>query len=226
MNFEEEKKMIKAILIDHMGTLVYEQSEYLEKLMKECDENCPDYDSQTITKCWFEKHDELLKLYNGENYKTEYEIAKEAFDWVINEKGLLGDSSYYTDLLTEHWKNTPAFQDAYDFFEQCQLPIYILTNNDTDYVLESMKRLELKPQGIISSEMTRYYKPAKEAFEKALEIMELAPHEVMYIGDSLGKDIFSAKELGIQTCFIGKETVDDQSIQVVDSLLDVFQYIK
>ena len=25
--------MIKAVLIDHMGTLVYEQSEYLEKLM-------------------------------------------------------------------------------------------------------------------------------------------------------------------------------------------------
>mgnify|MGYP000185838819 CR=1 FL=1 len=28
--------MIKAVLIDHMGTLVYEQSEYLEKLMSEC----------------------------------------------------------------------------------------------------------------------------------------------------------------------------------------------
>ena len=26
--------MIKSVLIDHMGTLVYEQSEYLEKLMR------------------------------------------------------------------------------------------------------------------------------------------------------------------------------------------------
>ena len=53
--------MIKAVLIDHMGTLVYEQSEYLEKLMSECVKNCPDCDSQTITKYWFTKHDELLK---------------------------------------------------------------------------------------------------------------------------------------------------------------------
>lgn len=217
--------MIKAILIDHMGTLVYEQSEYLEKLMEECNKNCPDHNSLEITDYWYQKHDELLKIYNGENYKTEYEIACEAFDWTKKEMGLIGDSVYYTSLLAEHWKNTPAFQDAYDFFEQCQLPIYILTNNDTEYVLESMKRLELKPQGIISSEMTRYYKPAKETFIKALEIMGLEPQEVIYIGDSLGKDMIAAKEIGIQPYFIGKEVVEDKSIKVIESLLDVFKYI-
>ena len=152
--------MIKAVLIDHMGTLVYEQSEYLEKLMSECVKNCPDCDSQTITKYWFTKHDELLKKYNGENYKTEYQIACEAFECTKAELGLLGDSQHYTDMLAEHWKNTPAFDDAYDFFAKCQLPIYILTNNDTKYVEESMNRLELQPKAIISSEMTHYYKPA------------------------------------------------------------------
>ena len=91
--------MIKAVLIDHMGTLVYEQSEYLEKLMSECVKNCPDCDSQTITKYWFTKHDELLKKYNGENYKTEYQIACEAFECTKAELGLLGDIQHYTDML-------------------------------------------------------------------------------------------------------------------------------
>ena len=190
--------MIKAVLIDHMGTLVYEQSEYLEKLMSECVKNCPDCDSQTITKYWFTKHDELLKKYNGENYKTEYQIACEAFECTKAELGLLGDSQHYTDMLAEHWKNTPAFDDAYDFFAKCQLPIYILTNNDT---------------------------PAKEAFEKALEIIGLDAQEVIYIGDSLGKDILAAQEVGIQPYFIGKEHVDDENIKVLETLLDIFQYI-
>lgn len=217
--------MIKAVLIDHMGTLVYEQSEYLEKLMSECVKNCPDCDSQTITRYWFTKHDELLKKYNGENYKTEYQIACEAFECTKAELGLLGDSQHYTDMLAEHWKNTPAFDDAYDFFAKCQLPIYILTNNDTKYVEESMNRLELQPKGIISSEMTHYYKPAKEAFEKALEIIGLDAQEVIYIGDSLGKDILAAQEVGIQPYFIGQEHVDDENIKVLETLLDIFQYI-
>lgn len=217
--------MIKAILIDHMGTLVQEKSEYLDELLNECERNCTDYDAKTVTKRWYEVHDELLKKYNGENYKTEYEIVCEAFDIVKEELGLTGESTYYTDILAKHWVNTPAFEDAYDFFEQCQLPIYILTNNDTEYVLESMKRLELKPQGIISSEMTRYYKPAKETFEKAIEIIGVEPDEVIFIGDSLNKDMYAAKEVGIQPYFIGKEKVEDESIQVIESLLDVFKYI-
>ena len=217
--------MIKAILIDHMGTLVYEQSEYLERLIQECVEHCPHHTAQYISEYWFKKHDELLKKYNGENYKTEYEIACEAFDWTKKELGLTGESKHYTDLLAEHWENTPAYQDAYDFFAKCTLPIYILTNNDTEYVLESMKRLQLKPQGIISSEMTRYYKPAKETFIKAIEIMGLEPQEVIYIGDSLGKDMIAAKEIGIQPYFIGKEAVEDESIKVIESLLDVLEVI-
>ena len=86
-----------------------------QKLQKQCmvkkeneffqeEKNCPDCDSQTITKYWFTKHDELLKKYNGENYKTEYQIACEAFECTKAELGLLGDSQHYTDMLAEHWK--------------------------------------------------------------------------------------------------------------------------
>lgn len=217
--------MLKAIFIDHMGTLVYEQSEYLEELLKKCVENSTENNPQKIAEMWALKHDEILKNCNGENYKKEYDIALEAFEDIKEKINLQGDSREYVDMLTKHWENTPAYDDSYDFFEQCPLPIYIVTNNDTCYVEESMKNLQLKPKGIISSEMTHYYKPAKEAFEKALEIIGLDAQEVIYIGDSLGKDILAAQEVGIQPYFIGKEHVDDENIKVLETLLDIFQYI-
>lgn len=217
--------MIKAIMLDHMGTLVHESSEYLDELLKECVKNCPVKDPKKIFGYWFHKHDELLKQYNGENYKTEYQIAKETFDEIKAEFGLTGDSADYADMLIEHWVHAPAFDDAYDFFDKCQLPIYILTNNDTKYVEESMHNLKLKPQGIISSETTHYYKPAKEMFMKALDIIGLKANEVIYIGDSLGKDILAAQELGIQTYYIGKGKVDDSSVNVIETLLDIFKKI-
>ena len=197
--------MLKAIFIDHMGTLVYEQSEYLEALLKKCVEHSDEKDPQKIADLWQKKHDALLKKYNGENFKKEYDE--------------------YCDLLVQHWLHTPAYDDAYDFFEQCPLPIYIITNNDTCYVEESMKLLELKPKGIISSETTHYYKPAKEMFEKALAITKLNADEAIYIGDSLNKDMEAAKAVGIRAFLIGKEKTDDPDIQSLESLLDVFQYL-
>ncbi|MFR7592699.1 MAG: HAD family hydrolase [Longibaculum sp.] len=217
--------MLKAIFIDHMGTLVYEQSEYLEELLKKCVENSTEKNPQKIAEMWALKHDEILKNCNGENYKKEYDIALEAFEDIKEKIHLQGDSCEYVDMLTKHWENTPAYDDSYDFFEQCPLPIYIVTNNDTCYVEESMKNLQLKPKGIISSEMTHYYKPAKEMFEKALELTHLKANEVVYIGDSLNKDMEAAKSVGMRAFLVGQQKVDDPQVTTIETLLDVFQYL-
>ena len=44
--------MLKAIFIDHMGTLVYEQSEWLTKLLDLCAEKSNEKDTQRIGKLW------------------------------------------------------------------------------------------------------------------------------------------------------------------------------
>lgn len=217
--------MLKAIFIDHMGTLVYEQSEWLTKLMDVCVENSKEKDAQKIGELWYQKHDELIAQYNGENYKKEYDIALETFEKIKDEIGLEGDSHQYCDLLVQHWIHTPAYDDSYDFFEQCPLPIYIITNNDLTYVEESMKNLELEPKAIISSETTHYYKPAKEMFEKALEITKLKADEAVYIGDSYNKDMQSAKSVGMRAFLIGHKDIDDPEITCIDTLLDVFEYL-
>lgn len=217
--------MLKAIFIDHMGTLIFEKSEYSSKLIDECVENSLMDDPQELYCLFMKKHDELLKKYNGEHYKKEYDIVLETFAFLQKEIQLKGDPHHYANMLVYHWTHAPAYDDAYDFFDQCPLPIYIITNNDTCYVQESMKALELHPKGIISSEMTHYYKPEKEMFEKALEITKLKPEEGVYIGDSYNKDIEAAKAIGMRAFLIGHQQCLDPQVTVIESLLDVFHYL-
>ena len=127
--------------------------------------------------------------------------------------------------MIQHLIHTPAYDDTYDFFAQWPLPIYIITNNDSQYVEENMKNLELSPKGIISSETTHYYKPAKEMFEKALEITKLKPSEAVYIGDSYNKDMQSAKSVGMRAFLIGHKDIQDPEVTCIDTLLDVFEYL-
>lgn len=214
--------MIKSIIIDHMGTLVRNESDYLIELLDLCKQNSCLDDYKQMFQIFMDKHDELILKYNGDNFKKEYDIALEAFEWEQENYELKGDLKKYVDLLVQHWKYAPAFDDTYDFFHDVSMPVYILSNNDTEYIEESMKFHGFKPRGIISSEMTRYHKPAKEMFLQALDIVGLPAHEVLYVGDSFAQDIVVAKELGMKTLLIGDE---HEGIQSIESLRDVKKYL-
>lgn len=215
--------MIKSILIDHMGTLVKNESEYIDELLCQCIENSDLTDKKEAMTAFMNKHDELIMLYNDDNYKKEYDIALEVFEWEKDMYHLKGSASDYCNQLVEHWKYAPAFDDTYDFFQDVSLPVYILSNNDTCYIEESMKYHGFHPRGIISSEMTRCHKPAMNMFLQALDIVGLPADEILYVGDSYTKDIETAQKLGMKTLLIGDY---HDGIQTIETLRDVKMYLE
>ena len=48
-------------------------------------------------------------------------------------------------------------------------------------------------------------------FERALERANCVPHEVLYVGDSLERDIGPASELGIASVYVGDEELPEAS---------------
>jgi putative hydrolase of the HAD superfamily len=68
---------------------------------------------------------------------------------------------------------------------------------------------------IIISSHHGFRKPDSRLFKKALERMELEPHEVIGIGNDMFRDIYGAKLLGIRSIFIdsnqGTKTYKDVS---------------
>lgn len=58
------------------------------------------------------------------------------------------------------------------------------------------------------SERVGCAKPAKEFFAHCLSALNLAPDEVLMVGDSYGSDILGAKACGIKTCYLGEGDAD------------------
>ena len=122
--------------------------------------------------------------------------------------------------MFEQWVKPPIFEEAKEFFDQCPVPIYIVSNIDIADINQAIEFHGLKPAGVFTSEAARSYKPRKELFELALQETGLLPKEVVHIGDSLNSDIKGACAIGINAIWInrfGKE-VPVEVLAVTDLL--------
>ena len=86
-------------------------------------------------------------------------------------------------LMFEHWTKPPIFEDAKEFFGNSPIPVYVLSNIDTDDIMQAIEFHNLKPTRVFTSEDARSYKPGKEIFELALKETGLNANEVIHIGD-------------------------------------------
>jgi HAD superfamily hydrolase (TIGR01549 family) len=117
------------------------------------------------------------------------------------------------------WSYAPLFDDVRPFIERCSLPVYVVTNDDLQYIDRSFADKGLKVAGVISAEMVRANKPHTEILEEALRMAGVEPHEAVLIGDSETSDVPCAQQVGITPILLdraGKAQRTD--IQVVRSL--------
>ena len=125
--------------------------------------------------------------------------------------------------MFEHWIKPPIFEETKQFFEVCPVPIYVVSNIDSDDILQAIKYHKLKPAGVFTSEDTKSYKPRKELFEFALNNTGLAAEEVLHIGDSLSSDIKGASAIGINAIWINRSNKEvAKGVVAVKNLLEIY----
>ena len=71
--------------------------------------------------------------------------------------------------------------------------------------LKAYKRLDLMGiadyfEFVIGFEDTGRHKPSPLPFRRALKLLKLKPNQIMYVGDSIDRDIKGAKAIGMVTC--------------------------
>lgn len=81
----------------------------------------------------------------------------------------------------------------------------VFENSDDQYIDASLKKHNLHPQGVITSEQAKYSKPRKEIFLYALGKTGLKPEEVIHIGDSLEGDVRCPGQAGISAIWLNRE---------------------
>jgi len=218
--------MLKAVFVDYTGTLIEEGGKDMQQLISRCSRNSRIESPEKMVAYWWKLLKELEDASYGPSYRTEDEIVDLILQTCVKEIGLRDNLEELHDLCRRFWMYAPAFDDVKEFFRDCPLPIFVISNNGLQYVEEGMRHKDFHPAGIVCADMVRAYKPHRELFEKALEISGFRAEEAVHIGDSITSDVKGALSAGICPLLLDrKDKTKEKDLIVVRSLKEATSWI-
>jgi 2-haloacid dehalogenase/putative hydrolase of the HAD superfamily len=216
--------MVEAVFLDFYGTVVYEDNEIITVITKQILLSGKAHDATEIGLFWWQEFAGMFTKASGVNFLTQRELELESLRNTIKRFKSTEDVYALSQTMYDHWMSPPIFKDSKRFFELCPVPVYIVSNIDTDDINKALAFHNIKPAGIVTSEDARTYKPNKEIFEFALNKFGLIPDEAVHIGDSYSSDIQGAKAARINAIWINRsnkpipEGVDIAVSNLLDAL--------
>jgi len=117
-----------------------------------------------------------------------------------------------------------AFNDT-KILNELNLPIGVISNFNTSLKDKLTQFFGPVFQDVIVSEELGVAKPNIEFYQKALEKIPFAPHEVLYVGDSIKLDLEPASKLGFKVLIIDRDNFYPNSKNKISSLTEITQFI-
>jgi len=221
--------MVKAIFIDFYGTVVFEDGENVAKISNRIFETGKAESPSQVDSYWWNVFKTLFENSYGENFQTQRELETQSLIDTIKHFDSSEDGIKLSNEMFEYWVKPPIFEESKQFFRECPVPVYIVSNIDRADILEAIEYHGLNPKDVFTSEDAKSYKPRKELFELALKSAGLSADEVVHIGDSLSSDIRGAAAVGIDAIWINRSGKPvPEGVTAVQNLLEVFdtEYFK
>ncbi len=219
--------MIKGIFVDFYGTIVHEDTKLVKKISKAVCETGNADNPGEVDEYWWKHFKELFENSYGDSFRRQRELELESIMDTIRHFESVADGEVFAREMFEFWRKPDIFEESKKFFEECPVPIFVVSNIDRADIVAAVEYHGLCPQGIFTSEDAQAYKPRPELFRLALEESRLNPNEVLHVGDSLSSDVVGAHRVGIKPIWInrGGRKVPDK-VTAVNNLLEVLDYIK
>lgn len=215
--------MIKAFFVDFYGTIVHEDGEVIKKITTIISHTGNSDDRSEIDSFWWLDFQKMFTDSYGDVFETQRALEVRSIRHTLDRFGSDANADELSSMMFEHWVKPPIFEESKEFFEKSPVPIYIVSNIDTDDIRKAVEYHDLKPAGLFTSEDARSYKPRKELFELALRKSGLNPDEVIHIGDSISSDVYGALSVGIRPLWLnrfGKEI--PEGVRSITNLIEAF----
>lgn len=217
--------MVKAIFINYKDIVVQDKGVDHGELVKRIISNSHIKDEKELFQWVFEKETQIKE----ESYKETYLSAEEIFLKVL-EKAIItyGLKENYDELRTlwmNHWMYGAFYNDVINFLQQCELPVYIVSDVSDQFVRVNLKRNNLHVHGILSSDSIKAYRPRKEVYQKAIELCECKPEEILWVTGFYELDGKYAKEEGLVPVIVDRFGRNEEAdCKVVSRLMDIMRY--
>ncbi len=216
--------MVKAVFLDFYGTVVHEDGEIIKVINQKIYNSGKVEKKSDIGSFWWNEFQTMCKNSYGENFRTQRDLEIQSLAKTINHFSSTEDAKKLSDLMFEHWMYPPIFEESKQFFNECTVPIYMVSNIDRCDIDCALAYHELKPKDVFTSEDAKSYKPRKELFELALKNTNLKSEQVVHIGDSISSDILGASALGINTLWLNRSDKEvPADVISISNLMEAFK---
>ena len=178
---------------------------------------CPDELNSRFAQVWKEKRD-------FEYTRTDWaSLVSRVFDGLVDQPDDAGffDELYHLFAQAEHWKVFPDVHLTIEALQQLGFKLLIISNwDDRLHAMLNSMGLAACFETVVVSLEAGATKPAPEIFSLAARRMNLAPEEILHIGDSQLEDIDGAIQAGMHALRIERSS-DATDPGVLSSLLDI-----
>ena len=124
-------------------------------------------------------------------------------DRLLTEFGITGLSEAEKDQLNRVWHRLTPWPDAVGGLTRLRRRFIVatLSNGNVALLTNMAKNAGLPWDCILSSELAKRYKPNKEVYQMAADLLGLRPEQVMMVAAHKG-DLRAARAVGFQTAFV------------------------
>ncbi len=126
-------------------------------------------------------------------------------DPLLSEFGMVELSEAEKDHFIRIWHRLEPWPDSVAGLRRLRKKFMLatLSNGNIALLADMAKRARLPWDCILSAELAKHYKPDKEAYQMAAELLGLAPPEIMMVA-AHPNDLRAAQSLGFKAAFVAR----------------------
>jgi 2-haloalkanoic acid dehalogenase type II len=221
--------MLKAVLFDLGDTLV-KSVDMIEAYQRILEAHGIHRTREELTIA----HVESGKLLGLEFMKTmfdEYWVKRNTM--FLEHLGVFGREDLARTIAEQWWDFSdvalyPDATETLDKLKQRGVKIGIITNALQTDLAKILSKTRLNPDYfdiIVTVNTICRMKPEKEIFDHALNVLNVAPNEALFVGDTVEYDYEGAKKAGLKALLIDRESKTDGNIEKIHDLREILNLI-
>ena len=218
--------VIKAVFLDFYGTVVRDDRALIRRAVDEIFHTGNAAQSSEVAEFLWGQFRFGCAASFGERFMTQREIERLSLLRTAEHFKASLDVDSLCQSIFHYWRKPELFTDGHEFFRRVKIPVWIVSNIDSDDIRCAAEYHGLSPAGIFTSEDARAYKPNPEMFRYALCQTGLSSEEAVHVGDSLDSDVSGARAAGIRAICLNRDQKPvPEGIAAVNHLLELFDGI-
>lgn len=196
---------VKALTFDVFGTVVDYRSSIISEGRLLAAKHGFDVDWEEFADAWRAEYRPSMDraMQGSDSWVNVDSIYRSVLDQLVERYGLYGLTEEETADFSFVWHRLHAWGDSVPGLHRLRQRFILttLSNGNIRLLVDMARYAQLPWDLVLSAEIARAYKPDPRAYEMAINLLGLQPHEIMMVA-AHQYDLLAAHEVGLRTAFV------------------------